>query len=183
MFCENCGKKIEKNSQFCIYCGHRFLKESHTTHFWNKKKVSLLLILTILITSAIWFVIYASLSVSTEDEAVNIIENSLETIGRQYIAWENTETIIDLLAEGFSSDCLLYDSCINDLEIQITTLRANVEKEKEEIDKVWSTGLVSEDLENFYNNLDYQNQLRIDKVMDAYFPEESERLDTNANFL
>lgn len=39
MFCNNCGKKIQDNSQFCGYCGTNLIKQQNNiqTEMYNKK--------------------------------------------------------------------------------------------------------------------------------------------------
>lgn len=183
MYCEECGKKIEEGSTFCTHCGHKVREKSHDKNLWSRSKAFIWIFISIVVSSIIWFLILAYNSVSVEDEAVNVVEHSLETIGRQSQAWSNSEKIIDLIGEGFSSDCLSYDPCINELTSQITTLRADIEKERVEIDNLWTTGTVSEDFQSFYNGLDNKNRLRLKKIMDLYFPDASNELETPARLL
>ena len=107
----------------------------------------------------------------------------IETVGRQSSAWAKTESIIELMAGALTAECLASPDCIDKAISEVTTLRANVDKESQEIENLWVVGTVSEDFASFYNDLDYKNQLIIDRVLDQYFPEEGEELDTPVKLL
>jgi len=184
MFCVRCGANIPGDSKFCTTCGTRLVAEIANEEvskkrrgFWTKKKGIILIIFSIVLTSGFWTVMYGSDIVSTEDEAVNIIVHLVETLGRQTQAWDKTEQAIDLILYGFSDECVADPDCVDGTVGSITTLLAEVEKEKEEIGNLWSEEVLGQDMENYFSKLGGKNLNKILDMFNIYFPEEVENLE------
>jgi hypothetical protein len=183
MFCIQCGDKIDSDEKFCTSCGKKFVSDSEHIGSKNKYKIGLVILFVVLsVVGLIAYGAYKRINLqsfyiySTEDEAVNIISNLLEQVGRQKQAWKKSEDITSIYEYALSSECILSESCVNEASRQITTLKAEIQKENEEITNMWGKGTVSEDLKSFYQNLEEKNQLIILKVLNLYFPEEETEL-------
>lgn len=183
MFCTKCGANIPDDSEFCTGCGKRVItgdskrKRKSREKLWSRKKSILLILLSIILTSVFWVFAWGLDIVSTEDEAVNIIVHLIETLGRQTTAWDKTEQIINLLSYSVSDECISNPTCVNDTIDSITALWAEIEKEGEEIENLWSKEVLSQDLRSYFSKLNKKNLNKILDVFTIYFPEESEELE------
>jgi predicted nucleic acid-binding Zn ribbon protein len=189
MFCIHCGADIPGNSKYCTSCGKKTsvleLQDNKDSNLKkkSKKKTLLTILITIVITSAIWLSIYGTDITTTEEETVNIISRSLETIGRQIKAWSKTEDIISLMSYGISDECMYETGCVEEVVDSVTTLRAEIDKEGEEIDNIWNSEVFWQDLEQYFSKLEEKNQKKILDVINLYFPEESEEIQSSVTLL
>jgi len=178
MYCTNCGAKINEGSNFCTSCGTEVTQQP-LRQGWSGKKATFWIIVSVILTSVFWGTVYSS----GDDQAVNIMSHLFETIGRQSLAWKKTETIITASATGLSDECVYTPGCVDDAISYITTLRAEVEKEREEIDRLWSESVVGADFEDYYSGLSERNQNALIDVINLYFPEEAPELQGVSNKL
>ena len=185
MYCNHCGNKIETDEKYCTSCGKKVVHESE--HIEPKKKYRAGLVFMIIIVTIIGLIalnarriinLQSSYIYATEDEAVNIITNLIEMVGRQGQAWTKSEGIVDIYEYAFTPECLYSEECITEASVQVTTLKAEIQKETEEISNLWNKGTVSEDLKSFYASLEDYNQLKIQKILNLYFPDEEAELGT-----
>lgn len=191
MYCTNCGHKLDIDSKFCTKCGHITSSEKEEAkipnHYWTRRKSYFLIffsiILTLILTAFTSLFIFGSSMISTEDQAVNIMTHLIEQSGRQASAWDKTQQTIDIIRYAFTDECFSSSQCLSDAGDEVTALEAQVTKEREEIQNLWSTGGVSQDFEEFYNQLEPENQQKIHEIINTYFPEESEELETSAEYL
>jgi len=187
MFCVKCGANITGDSKFCTSCGERIIGDTPRKQIgkkvWTRRKSILLILLTVTLTSVFWFFIYGSDMLTTEDESVNIITHLIETVGRQTKAWDKAEQMIDLIGYVFSEECIYQRNCVDETIGQITVLRAEVDKEAEEIGNLWSKDVLGQDLQSFLSKLGQKNLTKIIDVINIYFPEEVEELKPPAKLL
>lgn len=183
MFCIKCGSSIPKDSSFCTNCGSKISTDApkEKLFLWTRRKSIFLMLISIVITSVIWLFLLGSRMLTTEDESVNIITNSLETIGRQFKVSDKSEQMITLFSYGISEECLYAYGCVDEIIDAITTLRAEIDKENEEIDRIWSQELLGQDFLNFFSNLELKSQTKISDIINLYFPEESEEFTPSVN--
>ena len=189
MFCIYCGADIPKDSKYCISCGKKSalleLQDSKEIGLKkkSKRKTLLTIVFTVIITSSIWLSIYGGDIIKSEDETVNIITRSLETIGRQVKAWDKTEQIIQLINYGISDECFNQTNCVEEVIDTVTTLRAEIDKEGEEINNIWNSEVFWQDLEQYFSKLDDKNKKKIMDVINVYFPEETEEIQSSVTLL
>lgn len=189
MFCVKCGADIPNDSEFCTSCGGRIPsaapeeKRGSPKGFWTRKKAVLLILASIIATSAFWVFVWGSDIVSTEDESVNIIVHLIETLGRQWSAWDKTEKTVDLILYGFSDECVSEPGCVDDTVDAVTILLTEVGKEREEIENLWSKEVLGQDIENYFSKLSDKNLNKILDVFNIHFPEEAEELEPSTELL
>lgn len=184
MYCYKCGKSITTDGKFCGSCGVEVKNNTEKMVVgWSRKKGIFWVMLSIVLTSVVWFFILASYSVSLEDSVTNVLASTLETIGRQSEAWTSAESITELYSYGLSDECLLVDDCVDEVLQTITTVNANIDSQRKEIDNLWSTGTVMEDFDSFYSSASETNQAILDKVLNQYFPEEAEEVESSVDLL
>lgn len=183
MYCINCGDKISEGEKFCTNCGKKVVSLHDLPESPQKKgKNWKTIILTFIICSFIWFFYYYGF-VDKSTESANIMSHLIETVGRQRQAWEKSEQITELMSTGLSDECLYTEGCVNEVVDRITTLRAEIDKESEEIDNLWSENVIGRDFEIYFSSLDENGQIKLMDIMDIYFPEESEELETGNRLL
>lgn len=189
MFCVKCGANIPNDSEFCTSCGKKISlalleeKRKSPKGFWTRKKALLLVLASIVVTSVFWVFVWGSDITSTEDESVTIIVHLVETLGRQWAAWDKTEKTVDLILYGFSDECVSEQGCMDTIADAVTILSAEVEKEREEIENLWSKEVLGQDVENYFSKLSSKNLNKILDVFNIYFPEETEDLEPSTELL
>lgn len=185
MHCIKCGAEIAEDGNFCTGCGEKVItkKIDEKKKFWSRKKSIWLIIASIITTSLFWNFLLGTTILSTEDESVNIITHLIETIGRQSQAWEKTEQIIELVVYGISDECIYQPVCVDETVDAVTTLRAEIEKERQEIENLWSESVIGHDFESYLSGLGAKNLVKIIDVLDIYFPEEAKEYSTSATLL
>lgn len=175
MHCINCGDKISDNEKFCTACGKKVeveqkLNSSKIAWHWKT------FILTAIIASLVWFFYYFGF-VNKNTESANVIGHLLETVGRQKQAWTKSEKIIELFGTGLSDDCLYTVGCVDEVVTQVTTLRAEIDKENLEINNLWTEEGMLKDFEIFFSSLDESDQSKLNDILNIYFPDE--KVDVN----
>lgn len=115
MFCENCGKKLEENDQFCEHCGFEVKK----TIIENKKskprrriwKIALVLILLVLVGVGVWqfnhyFAVQKRSKVENQINELNNKIKDLDTLNKKNRAEADyyMERTIELGAEKIESE-------------------------------------------------------------------------------
>lgn len=183
MYCINCGNKLNKEDKFCTSCGEEILGLQKTIEEREKSKPRWKIILvTIFLTSLFWFFYYFGI-VNKDIQSANIIARLIETVGRQKQAWAKLEQMIDLVATGFSSECLYTRGCVDEVITEATKLRTEIDKESAEINRIWSENVIGKEFEEYFSNLDEKSKLKIMDVLNLYFPEESEEMETSNKLL
>jgi len=189
MFCVKCGANIRKGSRFCTACGEQAALPVYNERpalkrpSWPRSRSILLMILSIIASSLFWVYIYDLYSVSTEDEAVNIIVHLIETVGRQSEAWGTAELVNDTYAYAISDECVYTPGCIEDAAELITTMWADIANEREEISNLWSKEALGRDLESYFSSVSGKNLSKLRDVFRIYFPEEADELDGREQLL
>lgn len=183
MHCINCGNKLNEGDKFCTRCGKKVVKLDELVQAPQKRGISWKsIILTFLITSFLWFFYYYGF-VDKSAESANIMSHLIETAGRQQQAWDKSEQATELLYAGFSDECLYTEECVDEVVSRITTLRAEIDKESVEIDNLWSENVIGHDFEIYFSRLDESSQIRLMDILNIYFPEESQELETGNRLL
>jgi hypothetical protein len=180
MHCINCGNQLKGEEKFCTSCGKAVV---HFADIGSNKKKShgrvKAVILTALVTSVFWFFYYFGF-VDKSSQSINVVSHLIETVGRQREAWTKAEEITELFSVGISDECLYTAGCVDEAVSRITTLRAEIDKESAEIDNLWSENVFGLDFEEYYLSLDEKSQIQLFDIMNTYFPEESEELETTS---
>ncbi len=179
MECPQCGSQIPSDSKFCTNCGEKVTlwfankltsgatkSQSRKTFTW---KTSLWVVGGIILTSLFWGAVYGT----GDDQAVNIMSKLFKTVGRQKQAWTKSEELYLEVGYALSDDCIYEADCVNESIQRIMTLQAEIEKEKEEINRLWSESVVGSDFENYYLGLTARNQRTLEAVINIYFPEDT----------
>jgi predicted nucleic acid-binding Zn ribbon protein len=185
MNCLNCGEKIDPESKCCTFCGYEINQKSSKIKNvgWSIKKVLLFILVTIVSTSFVWYLILGSFGLDVERESVSIVSSMLEIIGRQEQEVQNSQEINELILAGLNDECFNDFECIKEVESRIISLQAINKKELEEIDNLWSSGPIVEDFSRFYKYISPQNKEIIKRIIQQYFPEESEKITNSVELL
>ena len=177
MYCSKCGTKNSADSKFCISCGQKLtpgtLTEKLQVSGWSRKKAWFWIVVFITLTSLFWGGVYSS----SDDQAVNIMSKLFETVGRQAVAWTKAEEVTNEFGYALSDECIYTPGCVDESVSKIATLRAEINKETEEIDRIWSESVVGTDFEDYFSGLTERNQNTLLDVFNIYFPEESQELE------
>lgn len=183
MYCIHCGNVVKPNESYCAACGKEITGSGVSTRFANRSLIHWkTVIITTLVTSVLWFVYYFGY-IDTSHESVNIIGHLLETVGRQKQAWTKSEQITELIAAAFSEECMYTEGCLDEVRDSITALRTEIDREGTEIDNLWSEGVFGNDFESYFSTLDEDSQEGLLDVVNLYFPDETEELETTNKLL
>ena len=179
MHCINCGDKLEEKEKFCTGCGKEALDYDKLIRFSQKKPHHWkAVVITFIASWFLWWVYYYGF-VDRSSQSAGMVSHLLETVGRQSKAWDKSEQRMELVGAAFSDECINTPGCIDEIADRMTVLRAEMDKEREEIGNLWAEEVIGRDFAEYYSSLDDKDKARLLDVLKIYFPEETEKLEKN----
>lgn len=187
MHCVHCGVPLSEKAGFCTNCGNAISDSAPKKEevFWRRRKAIGWMIATFIGTSffcsLFWFALMVVNYVDPESyyhDSAYVAAHLFETYGRYEQIWDQNKAFLDDISTAISDDCRLDPTCANDAMSVLTAKATSIQKQKDEIDNLWSEENVWLRFKSFYMRLDGEDQQKFGDVFKIYFPEKSGVLQT-----